>query len=175
MNNEKNVFLGILAIILGLIVLIFPLISVSTFSVLAGLGIIFLGIWLLIQSFKVWNKNLAAGIADLILAFFAFAFGIVFLGNIEALSFLTFLALYIVGFFLIITGLTALFSESGVKAKGVGALGAILGILYMIIGIYVGNPLFLAIILGAFLIIAGIMEIFILPPENASISEEGNI
>lgn len=165
MNDQRNVFLGILAIILGLIVIAFPLISVSTFSVLAGLGIIFLGIWLLIQSYKVWGKNLAAGIADLILAFFAFAFGIVFIGNITALSFITFLALYIVGFFLIITGLTSLFSDSGLKAKGVGVLGVIFGILFMIMGIYLRSPLFLAIILGAFLIIAGIMEIFMSPPE----------
>lgn len=169
MNLQRNVFVGILAILLGIIVIIFPLISVSTLSVLAGVGIIFLGIWLLVQSYKNWAKNLAAGVASLILAFFAIALGIVFLGNIPALSFITFLALYIVGFFLIITGLTALFSESGVKAKGIGALGVIFGLLFMIMGIYVGNPLFLAIILGAFLIIAGIMEIFILPPEEAAV------
>ena len=167
MNNERNVFIGILAILLGLIVIIFPLISVTTFSVLAGIGIIFLGIWLLFQSYKIWGKNLAASIADIILALIAMAFGIVFIGSIEALSFLTFLALYIVGFFLIVTGLTSLFSEPGAKSKGIGVLGVIFGLLFMIMGIYVGNPLFLAIILGAFLIIAGIMEIFMLSPKTS--------
>ncbi|MCE5213537.1 MAG: DUF308 domain-containing protein [Methanobacterium sp.] len=166
MDMHKNVFVGVLAILLGLIVIIFPLISVFTLSVIAGVGMIFLGIWLIFQGYKNWSKNLAAGVASLILAFFAIALGIVFVADIAALSFLTFLALYIVGFFLIITGLTALFSEKGVKAKGVGILGVIFGLLFMFMGIYVGNPLFLAIILGAFLIIAGIMEIFILPPEE---------
>ena len=165
MNDERNVYIGILAIILGFIVITFPLISVFTLSLLVGIGIIFLGIWLLIQAYNVWSKNLAAGIADLILAFFAVLFGIVFTGNITALSFLTFLALYIVGFFLILTGITALLSTKGTKAKVIGALGVILGLLYLIMAIYLRNPLFLAVILGAFLIIAGFMEIFLTTPE----------
>jgi uncharacterized membrane protein HdeD (DUF308 family) len=165
MNDERNVYIGILAIILGFIVIAFPLVSVFTFSILVGIGIIFLGIWLVIQAYNVWSKNLAAGIADLILAFFAVLFGIVFTGNITALSFLTFLALYIVGFFLILTGITALLSTKGTKAKVIGALGVILGLLYLIMAIYLRNPLFLAVILGAFLIIAGFMEIFLTTPE----------
>jgi membrane protein HdeD len=163
MNEGRNVLIGILAIILGLFVIVFPLISVSAFSVLAGVGILVLGIWLLVQAFKVWGKNLAAAIANLILAFIAMAFGIVFIGNIEAFSFIIFLALYIVGLFLIITGITALFSGTDLKAKVTGLLGIIFGILYLVLGVYVGNPLYLAVIIGAFLIIAGIMEIFIAP------------
>lgn len=165
MNDMRSVFIGVLAIILGLIVIIFPLISVTTFSVLAGLGVIFLGIWFIFQAYKNWNKSLAAVVANLIIAFFAIAFGIVFIVNVQTLSFVVFLALYIVGFFLIISGLSALVSGSGIKERGVGVLGVVLGIVYMIIGAFVGNPFYLAIILGAFLIIAGIMEIFFETPE----------
>ncbi|WP_321423489.1 DUF308 domain-containing protein [uncultured Methanobacterium sp.] len=163
MNEGKNTLIGILAIILGLIVIIFPLVSVLTFSVLMGLGIIFLGIWFFAQSFHVWEKNLAAGIADLLLGIIAVLFGIVFLGDVRVFEFLTFLALYIVGLFLIIAGFMALFSGKDLKSRGIGILGIIFGILYFIVGIYVANPLFLAIILGAFLILAGIMEIFVIP------------
>ena len=53
MAAGRNVFLGILAIILGLLVIAFPLISVFTASVLAGLGVLFLGIWFLVQTFAV--------------------------------------------------------------------------------------------------------------------------
>jgi uncharacterized membrane protein HdeD (DUF308 family) len=160
MTKGKNVFIGILAIILGLIVIAFPLISVATFSVLAGIGIIAISVWLFIQSFKIWGKNLAAGIANMILAFIALAFGIVFIGNIKGFEFLTFLALYIVGFFILITGLTALFSDTGMKGKATGALGIVFGILFVVLGTYVGHPLVLAATIGIFLIIAGIMEIF---------------
>jgi membrane protein HdeD len=156
----RNVFIGILAIILGLIVILFPIVSVATFSILVGIGIIFLGIWLLLQGFNIWGKNMVAGIADIILAIFAIGYGLIFLGNIKGLEFLTFLALYVVGIFIIITGLTALFSDKGVKGKSIGALGVVLGILFMVIGTYLKNILVLAAIIGAFLIIAGIMEIF---------------
>jgi uncharacterized membrane protein HdeD (DUF308 family) len=71
-----------------------------------------------------------------------------------------------VALFLIIAGLMALFSGKNLKARGIGVLGVIFGLLYMIIGIYVANPIFLAIIIGSFLILAGIMEIFVAPSEE---------
>lgn len=157
MTETKNVFVGILAVILGLIVILFPLISVSTFSVIAGVGIIFLGIWILAQGFK--TKSLAAGIADLIIAIFAIMLGIVFIGDIKAFQFFSSLALYIVGLFVALSGLTSL-SDGGTKGKGIGILGIILGVLFIVIGTYAYNPLVLAAVIGAFLIIAGIMEIF---------------
>ena len=159
MAEMRNVFVGVLAIVLGLIVIMFPLVSVATFSVLIGLGIIFLGLWLLFQGIQVWGKNMAAGIADFILAIFAVGYGIILVGNIKGLEFLVFLALYIVGLFIIISGLTALFSDKGIKGKSIGALGVVFGILFMVAGTYVRNLLVLAAILGLFLIAAGIIEI----------------
>jgi uncharacterized membrane protein HdeD (DUF308 family) len=172
MAKGINNLIGIMAIILGLIVIAFPLVSVLTLSILTGLGIIVLGIWFFAQSYHAWSKNLAVGIADLLLGIFAILFGIVFVGNVPAFEFLTFLALYIVGLFLIIAGLMALFSGKDLKARGIGILGIIFGLLYLIIGFYVANPLFLAVIIGAFLILAGIMEIFIVPKEE--LEKEGS-
>lgn len=166
MNEGKNTLIGIVAIILGLIVIAFPFVSVLTLSVLTGLGIIFLGIWFFAQSYHIWGKNLAAGIADLLLGIFSIFLGIGFLGNVAAFKFITFLALYIVAIFLIIAGLMALFSGKNLKSRGIGVLGVIFGLLYMVVGIYVANPLFLAVIIGAFLILAGIMEIFFIPVEE---------
>lgn len=159
MAENKNVFVGILAILLGLIVILFPLISIFTINDIAGIGIIFVGIWLILQSFKNGEKSLAAGVAGLIVAVFAIMLGIVFIADIKAFQFFTFIALYIVGFFIALAGITALISDSGFKGKAIGALGILIGILFVLIGSYVGNPLVLAAIIGAFLIIAGIMEI----------------
>lgn len=158
MNETKNVFIGILAIILGLIVITFPLISIFTINIIAGIGIIFLGIWFFAQSFK--TGSLAAGVAGLILGIFAIMLGIVFIGDIKAFEFFTFIALYIVGFFIALAGIPSLISSKGLKAKAIGALGIIIGILFVLIGSYVANPLVLAALIGAFLIIAGLMEIF---------------
>jgi membrane protein HdeD len=158
MAETKNILLGILAIILGLIVIVFPLISVFTFSKIAGIGIIFIGIWVLAQSLK--SDSLATGIAGLLVALFAIMFGIVFIADMKMFQFLTFMVAYIVGFLIILAGLTSLISGKGLKAKIIGALGFIIGILFMLIGSYVANPLVAAAVLGAFLIIVGIMEIF---------------
>lgn len=158
MKDTRNLFIGILAILLGLIVILFPLISIFTFSAIAGIGMIFVGIWVLIKSFK--TGSLAAGVAGLILALFAIMMGIVFIGDIKTFEFFTFLALYIVGFFIILAGLSGLISGKGVKPKAIGVLGIIIGILFIVIGSFVRNPLVTSAIIGAFLIIAGIMEIF---------------
>lgn len=164
MNENRNVFVGILAILLGLIVIFFPLISVFTINDIAGIGIIFLGIWFLAQSFKA--GGFAAGAAGLLLAIFALVLGIVFIKDIKALAFFTFVALYIVGFFIALAGITSLISGESLKSKAIGALGVIFGIIFVVVGTYVGNPFVLAAIIGAFLIIAGIMEIFDLFGEN---------
>lgn len=170
MNENRNVFIGILAILLGLIVIFFPLISVFTINDIAGIGIIFLGIWFIAQSFN--TGSFAAGIAGLLLAIFAFILGIVFIKDIKALEFFTFIALYIVGFFIILAGLTSLISGKELKNKVIGALGVIIGILFIVVGSYVSNPLVLAAIIGAFLIIAGIIEVFGLLGENKNETQE---
>jgi membrane protein HdeD len=157
MVKERNLLLGILGILLGIIVIVFPLISIFTVNAIAGIGIIFIGIWILIKSLK--NDSIAAGVAGLIVALFAIMMGIVFIGDIKAFQFFTFIALYVVGFFIALAGITALISGEGLKGKAIGALGIIIGILFVIIGTFVANPLVLAAIIGAFLIIAGIIEI----------------
>ena len=164
MNNNRNVLIGILAVILGLILIFFPLISVFTINEIAGIGIIFLGFWFMAQSLK--TGSLAAGVAGLLLAVFALMLGIVFIKDIKAFEFFTYIALYLVGFFIVLAGLSALISGEGLKGKAIGALGIIIGIIFALIAPYVGNPLILAAIIGAFLIIAGIMEIFNLFGEN---------
>ena len=157
MEEGRNLLLGILGILLGIIVIVFPLISIFTVNAIAGIGIIFIGIWIIVKSLK--NDSLAAGVACLIVAVFAIMMGIVFIGDIKAFEFFSFIALYVVGFFIALAGVESLISGKGIKGKGTGALGIIIGILFVVIGTYAGNPLVLAALIGAFLIIAGIMEI----------------
>ena len=157
MDEGRNVIIGILGILLGLIVIVFPLISVFTVNAIAGIGLIFVGIWILLKSLK--NKSIAAAVAGLIVAVFAIMMGIVFIGDIKAFEFFSFIALYIVAFFLVLAGLESLISGKGLKGKGVGALGIIIGILFAIIGTFAANPFVLAALIGAFLIIAGLIEL----------------
>ena len=105
MAEGNNVLLGILAVILGILVIAFPLFSVFTASVLAGFAIMLLGIWLLAQSFGTWGASKAASIAYLILGIIAVICGIGLFGHILLFSALASIWLFFVGFFLIISGI----------------------------------------------------------------------
>lgn len=163
MAENRNVLLGILFIILGILVIAFPLISVFTVSVLAGFAILFLGIWFLAHSFDTWHKSKAASIVNLLLAIFAITIGIGMFGNILAFSFLASLWLYISGFFLILAGVIGLVTREAKINKGTAVLGIILGIIYLILGIYALDPLYLAIIIGIWLIVDGFALFFVNP------------
>jgi membrane protein HdeD len=174
MSEGKNVIIGILGILLGLIVIVFPLISVFTVNAIAGIGLVFVGIWILLKSLK--NESIAAGIAGLIVAVFAIMMGIVFIGDVKAFEFFSFIALYIVAFFLVLAGIESLISGKGLKGKGIGALGIVIGIIFAIIGTFAANPLVLAALIGAFLIIAGIIELIapeIISPTNVTDDKKG--
>ncbi|MGC9517945.1 MAG: DUF308 domain-containing protein [Methanomicrobiales archaeon] len=172
MAENRNVLLGILFIILGILVIAFPLISVFTVSVLAGFAILFLGIWFLAHSFDVWHENKAAGVLNLLLAVLAIIVGIGMFGNILAFSFLASLWLYLSGFFLIIAGVVGLVTREAKINKGTALLGIILGIIYLILGIYALNPLYLAIIIGIWLIVDGIALFFVNPMDIPEPVEE---
>jgi uncharacterized membrane protein HdeD (DUF308 family) len=159
MAEGRNVLLGILAILLGLIVIAFPLISVLLLSSIVGIGLIFIGVWLLAQSFEIWGSNKGISIAALILGILGIIVGIGLFGKILAFSILVGLIIYIGGLFLIISGIISLVSGQGSAGRWGGILGIILGILYIIIGVYALNPLYLAFIIGLWLVITGLFMI----------------
>lgn len=164
--EEKNVLMGILAIILGIVVIAFPYISILTFSVLAGIGILFLGIWFLVQTSRVWEVSKGVSIAYLILGLIAIVSGIGMMGNIQAFSFLASFIIYLTGFLLLFSGILTLFTGTDTVGKGIGGTGVILGILYLIIGIYALNPYYLALLIGIWLIFDGIGLFFVKTPEE---------
>ena len=159
MAEGRNVLLGILAILLGLIVIAFPLISVLLLSSIVGIGLIFIGVWLLAQSFEIWGSNKGISIAALILGILGIIVGIGLFGKILAFSILVGLIIYIGGLFLIISGIISLVSGQGSAGRWGGLLGIILGILYIIVGVYAFNPLYLAFIIGLWLVITGLFMI----------------
>ncbi len=160
MAEGRNVLSGILAIILGIVVMAFPLFSVLLLADIVGIGLIIIGIWLLAQSFEIWSTSKGVSILALIFGILGIIVGIGLFGKILAFSILVGLIIYIGGLFLIISGIISLLSGKGGAGRWGGLLGIILGILYIIVGLYALNPFYLALLIGLWLILTGIFMIF---------------
>ena len=154
--ENKNI-VGILAIILGLIIMIFPFMSQFVLSIIAGIGILILGIYYIILGSNVWSISKGSSIAHIILGIFGIIAGIILLGDILLFDLLIGLYLYIVGIMLLLAGFIGLLTRSIMMTKASAALMAILGIITIILGYFaLLRPLYVSIILGISLVIDGI-------------------
>ena len=144
---ESNKISGIVSIILGLLFIIFPVISSAAVSIVIGVSLLFLGIASILAGFSAFN---------VIIGILAIIFGFLFIFNIDALSFLIGLQFYIIGILIILTGITGLFSGPGVS-KITSILMILVGIIsFALGGLSIGQPLYAPIIIGVALIIQGI-------------------
>lgn len=155
----KNMVTGLLAIILGLIIIAFPLAGVIAVSVLAGFAVLILAIWFLLAGIMEMESSKTVGILYVILGLIAliFAFGLIF--NPALISFISGLVLYLAGILMIIAGIISLLGgmEQKHRVWG-GVLGIILGIIYIILGTYAFSPVYLGILIGIWLVITGIFS-----------------
>jgi uncharacterized membrane protein HdeD (DUF308 family) len=88
------------------------------------------------------------------------------MGNIQAFSVLTSILIYLAGFWMIFGGSLALFNGITTYERGIGVLNVILGITYLIIGIFALNPYYLALLIGIWLIFDGIRLFFVKSPKE---------
>lgn len=152
--------LSILAIILGLLMIVFPILGVITASVVIGLSILLLGIFLVIQGYTDldYNKNgsiIGLGIG---IIFIIFSLSIIFSPSLFA--FLASLITYIAGLFLIIVGIIFFITERSTRiGLGMGITGVIIGLIYIIIGSYIKDPAILGALIGLWLIITGFLKL----------------
>ena len=163
--KHNNVLFGILAILLGLAVIAFPLISVFIVSDIVAIGLIFIGIWLLAQSVVTWSESKAMSILALIIGILGVIVGIGLFGKVLAFSIFAGIIIYLGGIFLIVSGVISLISGKGNAGRAGGFLGIVLGILYLIIGVYALNPFYLALLIGLWLVLTGIFLVLEPNPE----------
>lgn len=158
MFESKNQILGILGIILGIIVISFPVFSELAGSILAGLGLIFLGIWLMALSFDNWGYNNLGSLAALVISLVCILLGIGFIGNIILFEMLLDGAFYLVGILLIFSGIFQLINPGDAFDKIVGLIGVVTGVLYLFMAYIAFDPEFMALVLGLWLLVAGFMQ-----------------
>ena len=84
--------------------------------------------------------------------------GLIF--NPALLGFLTEISLYLAGIMLIIVGLASLINNRTSRyGFYIGIAGIVLGLLYIVIGSYLANPIILGTLIGMWLVISGILKL----------------
>lgn len=160
---DSNKGMGLFSIILGLIFIIFPMISESLISIIIGFSLLFFGIS---ATYTGWDMKKYANnmYANLFIAIgiIAAIFGFLFIFYIDALSFLIGIEFYLIGFILIIFGIAGLLSRAGTVSLLTSILVIVMGIIAIALAAFaMAQPIYIAIIIGVILIIEGLMILFI--------------
>jgi uncharacterized membrane protein HdeD (DUF308 family) len=155
---KNKVIIGILGIILGILLIIFPFTGEFILSILTGIGILVLGIYFLFLVNGYWKYSKLASIIYLILGILGILLGIGMIGNIVLFDFLFGFYLYLSGFILIVWGILGLISRNNTFGKLSSGLISVLGLIILLLGVFVvNNIVYVALIMGISLIIDGIV------------------
>ena len=156
----KTKFVSLLAILLGLIIIIFPALGLIGASSLIGLSVLLMSIYLLIVGVTIIDYNTSGAIIDLTLGLLLLFLSIGLIFNPALLGFITEITLYLAGIMLIIVAVASLINNRSSRyGFYIGIAGIVLGLLYIIIGTYISNPIVLGTLIGIWLVISGILKL----------------
>ena len=149
--------LGFLFIILGLLFMIYPVYSAEAVSLIAGISLIAFGIASIIDGFSIFSMMTHFSAVNILLGICAILLGVLFIYEIDALSFIIGFQFYLIAFVLMFIGIVGMF-------KGIESLSRLASVLILILGIIavflasfsIAQPLYTTIIVGICLILYGI-------------------
>lgn len=151
---------ALILIILGIIVLAFPMLGLIPLSLITGFIVLVLGIGLILGGIMEMGESAGLGILQLILGIIALILGIGFIVNPGLFSWLVGFIVWIVGLFLVIAGIVGVFSKAG-GSRWNGVVALIMGIIYIIVGTFIADPVILGALIGLWLLITGILMLFV--------------
>jgi uncharacterized membrane protein HdeD (DUF308 family) len=150
--------MGIIFIILGLIFAIYPMYSAEAVSWIAGICLICFGFSSIIDGFSVWSMMAHVSLLNILLGIFAILLGLLFIYQIDALSFLVGYKFYFIAFVLILIGLFGIFFAIDTLSRIISVFILILGFAGIYLAFFsITQPLYVAIIVGICLIMEGIL------------------
>ena len=156
----KSKFISLLAIFFGLIIIIFPIVGVIGVGSLISLSVLLISIYLLVVGVAIIDYNKSGAILDLILGIILLLLSICLIFNPALIGFLTEILVYLAGIMLIVVGLVSLINNRQSRyGFYIGIAGIVLGLLYIIIGTYVSEPIVLGILIGLWLVISGVLKL----------------
>ncbi|MDR2544226.1 MAG: DUF308 domain-containing protein [Methanobrevibacter sp.] len=156
----KKSITSIISIMLGVIIVIFPILGILTVDVISGVSILLLSMFLIINGMAEIDFSPKTSLVHIIFGLLLFILSIMVLFSPAITAFLISLNFYLLGILLMIISLIVLIGGRDSKiGYWTGISGIILGILYIIIGSLVRDPIILGSIVGMWLIIAGILKL----------------
>jgi hypothetical protein len=165
MSRAEDTLRGIVGIIVGIFVIAILFTKSFTLNESLGFGIAFLGIWMIILSYDIKNYNKIESTIYFILFLVSIITGLFLYFNITLPNLPLNIWINITGILILISGLIAINGKETIE-KGTGITGTLLGIIFLILNYYMYNLFYMAIILGIWLIIIGIIQFFISYEEN---------
>lgn len=151
---DNKTILGIISIILGILIIVFPLASNFIFSVLLGISFLILGIYYLMIGCSFWKYSKASSVIYLLIGILSVIFALFLMFSIVGFEIVVGFYFYLVGFMLLISGIIRLITSS---VKSASLLSIILGILMIILGAFaLLSPVYVAILIGISVIAEGI-------------------
>ena len=157
---HKQTTISIIAIILGIIIIAFPMLGVITAADILGLSVLLLAIFLLANGVSEVEYNTTRGLINTILGIIMLIISLGLIFNPSIFAFLTALTIYLAGIFLIIIGLIIIVGNRDNKyGFWMGILGIVLGVIFIILGTYIKDPLILGSLIGIWLLVTGVLNL----------------
>ena len=157
---HKQTTISIIAIILGIITIAFPMLGVIAASDILGLSVLLLSIFLLTNGVSEVEYNTTRGLLNTVLGIVMLIISLGLIFNPSIFAFLTALTIYLAGIFLIIIGLIVIVGNRDNRyGFWMGILGIVLGVIYIIIGTYINNPIILGSLIGIWLLVTGVLNL----------------
>ena len=154
MNTEK--IMGVLFIILGLLLVFYPIVSSAFLSILIGFSLVCFGMAAVCMGF-VFTEDTTYSALSIIVGVISLILGIIFMFFLNALPFLFSLQFFIIGFLMMFYGILGIAYLAGAAYKLLSVTGLILGIVIVALTLFLASqPIIIAVIIGAFLIIDGV-------------------
>ncbi|GAB6056153.1 DUF308 domain-containing protein [Methanobacterium alkalithermotolerans] len=150
---------SLILILLGIIILAFPVIGVIPFSFLTGVIVSLLGAGLLVGGIIMLREKVGWAIVGIISGILVLILGIGFIVNPSLFSFVASLFVILAGLMFIAAGIATIAGIiDGDNRAGIVTL--VIGIIYLIIGSWIADPELLGTLIGIWLLITGFIMLF---------------
>ncbi|WP_321210926.1 DUF308 domain-containing protein [Methanothermobacter sp. DP] len=149
-------WMGLLSVILGIVFLVSPISGVTAISILTGLVLSALGLWMLANAIMA-RRYMEVGILWMIFAVITLAVGLMLVFRVFLINQLAGVWLYVTGILLLVAAILILAagSQSYLK-RNAGIISAILGVIYILMGALSFNPAFVGVAVGLILVVYGV-------------------